>query len=229
MELLIGEKAGKTLKDFIEDRLENTEQALQMLKLQYPDYFQILQKRYLNHVALRLQESDYEQLREETVISGEVFKNLEEDLQVRIQKIQPRPTLDLHQDPEELVRGVPLFSSIPPDRLSHISRLLKPMLTVPGELIVKQGDIGHAMYFIASGCVEVEMPPTPVRLGSGDFFGEIALIKKYPRTFSVKSLGFSDLLVLSDSDFNLFLENNLEIRKILSETADKRIEMDGLS
>ncbi len=229
MELLIGEKEGKTLKSFIQDRLENTGQALQMLKLQYPDYFQILQKRYLNHVALRLQESDYEQLHEETVISGEVFKNLEEDLQERIQKIQPRPTLDLHQDPEELVRGVPLFSSIPPDRLSLISRLLKPMLTVPGELIVKQGDIGHAMYFIASGCVEVEMPPTPVRLGSGDFFGEIALIKKYPRTFSVKSLGFSDLLVLRDSDFNLFLENNPEIRKILSETADKRIEMDGLS
>jgi len=41
-------------------------------------------------------------------------------------------------------------------------------------------------------------------------------------------LAFCDLLVLSDSDFNLFLDNNPEIRKTLSETAEKRIEMDGL-
>ena len=73
------------------------------------------------------------------------------------------------------------------------------------------------------------MTPTPVHLGSGDFFGEIALIKNSPRTFSVKALGFCDLLVLSDSDFNLFLDDNPEIRKTLSETADKRIEMDGLN
>jgi monovalent cation:H+ antiporter, CPA1 family len=228
MESLIGKKAGETLKILIEDRLQKTEQALHMLQLQYPDYFLILQKRYLSHVALRLQEADYEQLREETVISGEVFKNLEEDLQARIQEIQPRPTLDLHQEPEELVRGVSLFSNIPGDRLNHIARLLKPMLAVPGETIVKKGAIGHAMYFISSGCVEVEMLPTPVCLGSGDFFGEIALIKKYPRTFSVKALAFCDLLVLSDSDFKLFLDNNPEIRKTLSETAEKRIEMDGL-
>ena len=228
MESLIGGKAGETLRALIEYRLQKVEQALHMLQLQYLDYFQTLQKRYLNNLASRLQEADYEQLREEKIISGEVFKNLEEELQDRIQKNQLRPTLDLNQEPEKLVRGVSLFSNIPADRFNHISRLLKPMLAVPGETIVKKGAIGHAMYFISSGCVEVEMLPTPVRLGSGEFFGEIALIKKYPRTFSVKALAFCDLLVLSYSDFNLFLDNNPEIRKTLSETAEKRIEMDGL-
>ena len=106
---------------------------------------------------------------------------------------------------------------------------MKPMLAVPGEIIFKQGEIGHDMYFISSGCVEVEMLPTSAQLGSGDFFGEIALIKNNPRKFTVKALGFCDLLVLSDSDFNIFLEDNPEISKTLSETADKRIEMDGLS
>lgn len=229
MEAVIGQRVRGTLQTLIEDRLKKTEQALQLLQLQYPDYFLILQRRYLSHVALRLQESDYEQLYKETVINGEVFKNLNEDLEARIQNNQPRPVLDLHQEPEALVRRVSLFKNIPADRLSHICRLLKPMLAIPGEVIVKKGDMGHSMYFISSGCVEVEMPPNPVRLGSGDFFGEIALIKKYPRTFSVKALGFCDLLVLRDSDFNLFLNDNPEIRAILSETADKRIEIDGLS
>lgn len=223
---LIGEKAKETLQALIESRLQKTEQALHMLQLQYPEYFLMLQKRFLNHLAIRLQEADYEQLYKETVISGEVFRNLEAGLQVRMQKIQSRPVLDLHLEPEKLVRCVSLFEGFPPDRLNHISRLLKPMLAVPDEIILEKEEIRHAMYFISSGCVEVEVQPEPVRLGSGDFFGEIALIKNNRKTFTVKALGFCDLLVLSDSDFNLFLDDNPEIRKTLSETADKRMKMD---
>lgn len=228
MEPVIGKKAREIIQGLIQERLRKTGEALQLLQLQYPDYFLMLQKRYLNHVALRIQESDYEQLRRETVISGEVFENLKEDLQERFQKNQLRPVLDLKLEPEILVRRVSLFQKIPEERLSHITRLLKPMLAVPGEVIFKKGDIGHFMYFISSGCVEVEMEPEPVLLGSGDFFGEIALIKKYPRTFSVKALGYCDLLVLRDSDFNLFLDENPELRGILSETAEKRVEMDSM-
>ncbi|PIP72658.1 MAG: sodium:proton antiporter [Nitrospinae bacterium CG22_combo_CG10-13_8_21_14_all_47_10] len=227
MEPLIGKNSADTLRSLVDFRLKKTEQALHMLQLQYPDYFLMLQKRYLSHTAIRLQEGDYKQLG--TVISGEVFKSLEADLQTRVRKMAPRPTLDLHLEPENLVRRVSLFSGFSPDRLNHISRLLQPMLAVPGEAIIKKGDIGHHMYFISSGCVEVELSPMPVHLGSGDFFGEIALIKNSPRTFSVKALGFCDLLVLSDSDFNLFLDDNPDIRQTLSETADKRIEMDGLN
>jgi monovalent cation:H+ antiporter, CPA1 family len=57
------------------------------------------------------------------------------------------------------------------------------MLDVPGETIVKKGAIGHAMYFISSGYVKVEVLPTLVRLGSRDFFGEIALIKNILELF----------------------------------------------
>ena len=227
MEPLIGKKSGEALKNLVEGRLQKTEQALEMLQLQYPAYFLMLQKRYLSNVAIRIQEADYEQLLNDGVISGEVFKNLEADLEFRSRKIQPRPTLDLNLEPEKLVQRVSMFSNFPPDRLSHICRLLKPMLVVPGEAIVKKGDTGHAMYFISSGCVEVAIEAQPVRLGSGEFFGEIALIKNYPRTFTVKALGFCDLLVLSDTDFNLFLDDNPDIRKTLSETANKR--MDGQS
>ncbi len=228
MKPFIGEKSTETLRSLVEYRLNTTEQALNMLQLQYPDYFSMLQKRYLSHTAIRLQEADYEQLRGETVISGEVFRSLESDLQNRIQKMAPRPKLDLHLEPEKLVRDVSLFSGLSSDRLAQISCLLKPMLAMPGEIIVEKGDIGHHMYFISSGCVEVEISPKPVQLGSGEFFGEISLITNNPRTFTVKALGFCDLLVLSDSDFNLFLEDNPEILKTVTETAGKRIEMDGL-
>ena len=229
METLFGKNVAKLLQDLIENRLKKTEQALHMLELQYPDYFIMLQKRYLSHVAIRLQEADYEQLLKETVISGEVYKNLQEDLEARNGETHPRPTLDLNLQPEKLVRQVDLFSNLPSDRINNISRLLKPLLVVPEEIIMEKGEMGHAMYFISSGCVEVDVPPTPVRLGSGDFFGEIALLKNNPRTFSVKALGYCDLLVLSASDLNHFLNDNPELRKTLSETADKRIELNDLN
>jgi CRP-like cAMP-binding protein len=50
------------------------------------------------------------------------------------------------------------------------------MLDVSGETIMTKGAIGHAMYFISSGCVEVEVLPTLVLLGSRDFFGEFVLM-----------------------------------------------------
>ena len=224
MEALIGKKTGQFLKMLIEKRLQKTERALSLLQLQYPEYFQMLQKRYLSRVAIRIQEADYQQLLKETVISGEVFKNLEEDLQSRRDKIPARPTLDLNLQPEKLVQRVSLFANFSVDRIRHIASFLKPMLAVPDEVVIKEGDIGHCMYFISSGCVEVNVPPTAIHLGSGEFFGEIALIKNSPRTFSVKALGFCDLLILSDVDYQLFLDENPELRKTLCDTADKRID-----
>jgi hypothetical protein len=44
------------------------------------------------------------------------------------------------------------------------------MLDVSGETILKKGGIGHAIYFISSGYVEVEVLPTLVRLESRYFF-----------------------------------------------------------
>ena len=52
------------------------------------------------------------------------------------------------------------------------------------------GERGDAMYFISSGAVEVKLTTTPVQLGTGQFFGELALIDDRPRTSDVVSLGF---------------------------------------
>ncbi len=63
-----------------------------------------------------------------------------------------------------------------------------------GEIIVRQGDVGHCMYVIQSGKVEVlkEEGGKVVRLaelGEGDFFGEMALFEKDVRSATVRPLG----------------------------------------
>jgi monovalent cation:H+ antiporter, CPA1 family len=47
-----------------------------------------------------------------------------------------------------------------------------------------------------------------VRLGRGDFFGEMALLSGQPRTADVIAMGYCQLLVLSAADFRRFLATN---------------------
>ena len=62
------------------------------------------------------------------------------------------------------------------------------------------------MYLIASGRVEVESANGKVILEEGDFFGEMALISREPRSATVTALRPTDLLVLEADDFLRLVE-----------------------
>jgi len=71
-----------------------------------------------------------------------------------------------------------------------------------GEIVFRQGDPGDTMYIIQSGAVEVsqlrdEQKFVLAFLGRGDFFGEMALIDKHPRSATVTAIRRSRLLPLT--------------------------------
>jgi flavin-dependent dehydrogenase len=77
-----------------------------------------------------------------------------------------------------------------------------------GEVIVRQGEAGDCMYVIQSGRVEVvrERDGKEVHfaeLGTGDFFGEMALFEKHVRSATVRSLETSRILTI---DKKIFLQ-----------------------
>ena len=100
--------------------------------------------------------------------------------------------------------------------------MLKPRLALPGEAVVQKGDKGDAMYFISSGAVRVEVEPNPVILGSGDFFGEMALLSDQGRTVSVVAEGFCDLLTLYTKDFRTLLDQDPELKATIEQVAAER-------
>ena len=58
---------------------------------------------------------------------------------------------------------------------------------------IRRGRVGDCMYFIAEGEVQVDIEPTPVRLGTGAFFGEIALLGNSVRSANVSTTTALDL------------------------------------
>jgi len=75
-----------------------------------------------------------------------------------------------------------------------------------GEMIVRQGEAGDCMYVIQSGEVEVLRRDGVqefclATLGSGDFFGEMALFEREVRSASVRAIGEVWVLTLEKKTF----------------------------
>lgn len=123
----------------------------------------------------------------------------------------------------QTVARVPLFASLDAARIAAIAQMLRPLVLPPGQVVVRQGDAADAMYFIMSGEVEVELPPQPVRLGPGEYFGEIALVRDTRRTATVITLGECRLLALSVEDFRRFVAQNPALKRDIEALAEARL------
>jgi voltage-gated potassium channel len=122
----------------------------------------------------------------------------------------------------DAVAKVPLFAGLDARQIADIARLLKPQLAPPRYLIVHRGDAADAMYFILSGEVEVEIA-TPVRLRSGQFFGEIALLRDTERTASVTAVTECHLLRLDVADFRRLITQYPELEAAIRRIAESRM------
>ncbi|MEE2891450.1 MAG: cation:proton antiporter [Pseudomonadota bacterium] len=220
---MVGAAAAGEAKGHLEARLGAVAEALRGLELQYPDYAQYVERRLLERGALRLEAQSYKRMYADALITGEVYGDLEARVREKEIALARMPRLDLGLDPVRLVGEVPLFTGLPEDRIREIAQLLKPRLVLPGEMVVRAGDAGDAMYFVSNGALRVDVEPLPVQLGSGDFFGELALITQQPRNADVVAVGFADLLVLRTADFQRLMEGNPDARVRIEAVARERL------
>lgn len=142
-------------------------------------------------------------------------------------------------DISELLAQVPLLSHLSADDLSRLSAQVRPQSFDAGHDIVEIGTPGRSLYLIVSGDVRVVYPsPTHdfelARLGTGDFFGEMALLNDKPRSATVRAVDYVQTLALDKDDFRRIVVERphlalelLEIMSIRIRNADEQIS--GLS
>ncbi|MEI6559052.1 MAG: cyclic nucleotide-binding domain-containing protein, partial [Rhodospirillaceae bacterium] len=223
---LLGGTAAATLGMTLAYRRGLVDQALTALKVRYPDYAPVVEFQYLKRAALRMEESEYSVMYAESIISQEILNDLRHDIKRRWRAVEQPLQLDLGLHLPDLIARVPIFAGLPEDRLTVIARLLSPRLALPDEVLVRLGDRGDSMYFIASGQVEVKMAgeSAPIVLGAGDFFGEMALLTGEPRAADVRSLGYCHLLDLAEPDFRRLIEQDEDLRRhIMTVAAERRV------
>jgi monovalent cation:H+ antiporter, CPA1 family len=220
---LLGEETAIEIRGLILERTRAIDEALTALRLQYPDFTRELQSRYLGRIARQMESDRYEEWKERAIVGGEVADALAHARDERWADLDKPLRLDMALSAAELVERVPLFANLPTDKRASIARLLKTRLTLPGDPIVRRGQRGDAMYFIASGAAAVLIPGKPVELGSGEFFGELALLTGQPRNADVVSLGYCRLLELRQGDFQQLLAGDADLKRAIEAVAEERL------
>jgi voltage-gated potassium channel len=123
-----------------------------------------------------------------------------------------------------IVAKVPFFRQVGAAVIAEVAWLLRPLNFPAGAAVVHRGEPGDCMYFIATGVVEIRLPDAPLRLGEGDFFGEIALLTGAPRAATVVAVEPCTLLRLDIVEFRELMGRRPDLARVILEAAGRRIE-----
>jgi CRP-like cAMP-binding protein len=124
----------------------------------------------------------------------------------------------------ELIRNVPLFSRLSKKGLQEVAAIADEIDFSAGKVLTQQGARGREFIVILEGAAEVEQDGKPINtLGEGDFFGEIALVTKLPRTATVTATEPVRALVITDRDFLTLLKKSPEVGEGIVEAMGERL------
>jgi CRP/FNR family transcriptional regulator, cyclic AMP receptor protein len=121
----------------------------------------------------------------------------------------------------DLIKGVPLFSECSRKELGEVAGIADEIDLREGKELTKQGQPGREFFILVEGTADVKKGSRRVnKLGPGDFFGEISLIRHTPRTATVVATSPVRTLVITERSFQSLLQHQPGIQnKVMSALA----------
>lgn len=103
--------------------------------------------------------------------------------------------------------GIPLFSGLDRVNLAKLIPNFEELSIPQGEIVFRRGDPGESLFIIVEGIARVYLenggePREIARLGSGECFGEMALLTGEPRSADIQAMTELRLLKLSKTRFD---------------------------
>lgn len=132
----------------------------------------------------------------------------------------------------DLLRVVAPFAEVPTALLRPVAQAAEILRFGAGEVIVRQGDLGDAVYALTEGAAEVwlENPPQqPVCLRtmrSGQLFGETAVLYHGPRSATIKAKTEITTLKVPGPVFLEFLRSTPEVALRVAVILSQRLASD---
>lgn len=145
-------------------------------------------------------------------------KNVSEDNPLSDLPVSISLEIMLYLNRDMLMR-VDLFKNAEDIFVREAIQMLKPLIYLPEDYIIRQGEYGDCMFFLSSGEIEVLVNGKQVaKLGPGSTFGETSLLIGEKRSASIQTLTHCEVYRLSKSDFESlrvrFPEFNAEMEEI---------------
>jgi|SRR5436190_23811102 len=124
----------------------------------------------------------------------------------------------------DLIKTVPLFSKLSTKGLREVAGVADEMDLPEGKTLTTEGERGREFFVLLEGSADVRQKGARIStIGKGDFFGEIALVTKLPRTATVTTTSPVRALVITDRDFSALLKRSPEIGQGVLEALGERL------
>jgi CRP-like cAMP-binding protein len=124
----------------------------------------------------------------------------------------------------ELLKRVPLFSKLDKSGLQDVAHIADELDLPAGKEMATEGDRGREFFVLLKGEAEVTRGGERINtMKEGDFFGEIALVTKMPRTATVTATSEVDVLVITERDFDSLLKKSPQIGRAVAEALAERV------
>jgi CRP-like cAMP-binding protein len=123
----------------------------------------------------------------------------------------------------DLLQRIPLFRELSNRDLEEVAKIADELDFKEGKTLTAEGEPGREFFVIVEGTAEVSRGRRKLRtMSDGDFFGEISLITKLPRTATVTTVSPLRALVVTDRSFRSLLERQPGIQhKVLSALGER--------
>ncbi|HUQ21578.1 MAG TPA: cyclic nucleotide-binding domain-containing protein [Gaiellaceae bacterium] len=130
-----------------------------------------------------------------------------------------------HNSKVDLIKGVPLFAEASKGHLAEIAAIADEVDLPEGKTLIAEGDTGREFFVLIDGTADVTQGGKQIgrMMGPGDFFGEIALVAKAPRTATVTTTSPVRALVITDRAFRQLLEQSPEIAVVVLTALAERL------
>jgi CRP/FNR family cyclic AMP-dependent transcriptional regulator len=119
------------------------------------------------------------------------------------------------------LKAVPFFTQLNDRELDVVRAVATEKTYAKNAVVLTEGEMGDSLYMIQSGKVKVFIGDEDGReitlkmLGAGDFFGEMSMIDKQPRSASVTTVESSTFLVLTHAAFEKCVEQSPRIANMV--------------
>ena len=129
----------------------------------------------------------------------------------------------------DLIHKVPLFARCSRAELKEIAMLADEIDLHEGKEMTREGEPGREFFVLLEGTADVRKKSRKVNaLGPGDFFGEIALLSREPRTATVIATSPVRALVITDRSFRRLLEESPQVQTKVMEAMAQRLAPETL-